>query len=217
MLNRLLVLVVVAAGCGSSEMALDRSGGSEPAPSQTTTNSGAADSGSSTVDETQAAAWYAIDLSFVLQDDGSWTDGQTALSVSLFGADEQPLCAFAVPVVAVGQVPPPLGDTSVYGWWQVDLGDGPVAGGCPNLSWEARRWWIGIGAYDVRLDPALEAVGLTGDGLYGLYLQEATTAPIYVLGYALHAEQLDTGAAAGGAPLPPGTYEASTLVLMTAR
>jgi hypothetical protein len=100
-------------------------------------------------------------------------------------------------------------------WWLVELGDGVSEEPCS--AWPARSWRIGLGAYDVRLDPAMAARDMLGYDVYGLYLQESPSEPIYVIGIAGTAEMLagTPDLTVEAPPLADGDYNGYSLIALT--
>ncbi|MEQ1505368.1 MAG: hypothetical protein ABMB14_24260 [Myxococcota bacterium] len=164
---------------------------------------------------------------------GEWTvePGVTTLDVGLYGATGELLCSHAVPVLSAVAEPPDttvdtLADTGgavpAYGWWRADLDDGVPDGPCPP--WPSRSMYLGIGAYDHRLDPAMLERGMLDLDVYGLYVQKAlpedappTPLPTWLIGVA-GTSAMFAGAAGltvDEAPLPDGAYQLRTLVLLS--
>lgn len=184
------------------------------APPETATTNG--DTSSATPADPEPE-YFSFEAEFVLDDLGAWSK-PAIVTVTQYDVvpgtqlDERvELCSVAVPVVTTPDVAPVEG-MPVWSWWRVQLDASAETADCP--AWPAQRWWLGVGGYDARLDPAVYAAQLQGTELYGLYLM-AEGAPLYVVGVA------GTPAMYGGepglavSPLVAGNYLARSLVLLS--
>ncbi|MEQ1570195.1 MAG: hypothetical protein ABMA64_31465 [Myxococcota bacterium] len=209
---RSLLLVAVVAGCSSG-----RSASTGPASypgSDTDTTAPTSDTSDTGVDPTPPAAYYHFELAFELSNEGEWV-GPAAIEVEILAPDASSTCTFPVDVLSATAVPAPADEPAIFGWWVVDLAPADKIDGCPE--WDGRRWWVGVGAYDTRLDPALAAAGLAGREVYGLYLSEDPSDRVFVLGYAATAEMIaGTDTPVDAPPLPAAEYVSRSLISMTA-
>jgi hypothetical protein len=166
--------------------------------------------------------WYAIDLAFAIDSTtappGTLVLDTAVLEVSVRARNETPLCTLQVPVIAADAAPPGELPPNLFGWWTLSLEAGdPEDEATPCPAWPARTWTLGVGAYDPRLDPQVASLGMLGYDLYGLYLQEAADAPLYVIGIAA-TPAMSSGEqdlTVDAAPLPDEVYAAQSLVLMS--
>ncbi|MEZ4241900.1 MAG: hypothetical protein R3F59_38275 [Myxococcota bacterium] len=225
-LHGLVALAILAAGCADYSVKGNASATSSRADtgSSTSATSTQVDSGASST-AGAVPAYYAVAMGFDLVE-GEIDPATATFAVTLWSDEDAPLplCVHDVPLLgAVAEAPPALdsletgttGAGGLGGWWALDLGDGVPDEYCDP--WPARALHVGLGPYDPRLDAALDAAGLLGLGLYGLYLQEDGDDTVYVVGVGGTAEMF-----AGGygpdpeapPPLPDGAYQARSLVLM---
>lgn len=161
--------------------------------------------------------------------------GATTLEVTFTTADGSPWspdtaeptpCRFDVVTATDGPAEPVIGEPLLT-WWQLDLVDtSDPDTPCPwplpvpdsALDTTDVPLVLGLGPFDSRLSPALQAAGLsTGLDLYTLYLLHptATDDVVYVFGVAGTAAQFaGEQTTVDTVPIPDGAYELRTLVLL---
>lgn len=158
------------------------------------------------------AEFYSFEIQFSTDKVGEWSKG-SSVEVSLHDAadDVRVLCTVDVPFSVSPAAATEL-EGPVWSWWDLQLDDVPGSAGCP--AWLAAEWRVGIGEYDVRLDPAVYAVQLQDAELLGLYLQEGS-GPVYVVGVAGTLDMFAGVQGMANAPLAPGlTYVGRSLILL---
>ena len=135
---------------------------------------------------------------------GLWTDGAELV------------CTLEVPLVAATPSDP-KSELALLQWNVIDHDAGAPAKSsydCPG--WPAGSLEVGIGLYDTALDPAMDASGMLGADVYGLYVRPTTEDPIYLIGIASTAEiEAGTDTTVADGPLPDGSYDVETLVLLS--
>jgi hypothetical protein len=129
------------------------------------------------------------------------------LEITTYGIDGAELCREPLAVALTPAAPPD--DEPLLAWWSVSLDTQASLCGVEEDLFAS----IGIGAWDDRLQASLVQQGLDGATAFGLYLREADTTPVWVLGVAGTPSQLAGDDAADPlAPLADAAYDASFLV-----
>lgn len=210
-------ILCLLAACGAGDSFDADSAGSVDATTSHTEDVDTAGGPTSPPDE-GAADWYALDAQLEVVAGEIVLGGATALRATLHDALLSEVCTHDVPIESVRAVPPLDGEPADLGWWELTLLDGtPDATPCAEFS--ARELRLGVGPYDPRLDPALAAQQAPGepdpygDALYGLYVQEYDDGPLWVLGV-VTMPGLRPADLVSEPPLPDGTYEAHSLLLL---
>lgn len=211
-------VALLAAACAGRPMSGDSTKASNADASGTNTTSDGTDtSASPPADsgfEIPVTPFYSVSASFEVVG-GAWVPDAATLSAELWSAEVEAVCGLAVPILdAVPEAPPQVGedDVPLDGWWRLTLDAGiPDA---PCADWPARVSWIGVGPYDARLDPAMNARGMLGFDVFGLYLRESQSGPVFVVGIAGTEEMLTGAQDLVGYGLIDGVYQAQSLVLM---
>lgn len=145
-----------------------------------------------------------------------WSDASPPAVVCRHEAAVLGAAAEDIPVLDTLEVDAETGAGGLVGWWRLELDAGVPDAPCP--AWAARTLWVGLGPYDPRLNPALDAVGMLGTELFGLYLQEDADGPVYVVGVGGTTEMFVGGYGPdpeAPPPLPDGLYTAESLLLMS--
>lgn len=213
-----LVPVLALCACGGSPDAGDTNAttASDAAPPNST--SGMTDSSASPPGDTGAyipdTPYYSLSVSFAVAA-GEWVPASASLAAELWSSEIDPVCGLAVPILdAVPEDPPTVGvdEVPLDGWWRLTLDAGEPDGPCAD--WPARVNWIGVGPYDPRLDPAMNARGMLGYDVFGLYLRESQSGPVFIVGIAGTEEMLTGSQDLTGYGLIDGDYQAQSLVLM---
>jgi hypothetical protein len=170
-----------------------------------------ADTGDTTIDLPDTEL-FSVNVSFSLLY-GEWAP-DPVLRVDLYSPEVELVCSQVLPVLSITADTPPEGEP-ILAWWLIELGDGVPDTDCPD--WPARSWHLGLGAYDVRLDPAMAARDMLGYDVYGLYLQEHISEPVYVIGIAGTSEMLagTPDLTVETPPLADGAYNAFSLLTLT--
>ena len=128
----------------------------------------------------------------------------------MYDADKDQVCSFeTVAPQALAEYSPE--DVTLYGWWQVELGEG-----APGCVWRHNPLvTLALGDVDPGLQPAIVANELTDATPYGLYAQLTEADPVYVFGVAGTPDHL-SGAVAPvtDGPVADGDYVLRTLHLL---
>ncbi|HHO53418.1 MAG TPA: hypothetical protein ENK18_21745 [Deltaproteobacteria bacterium] len=140
-----------------------------------------------------------------------------SLEIRLWTEDLTSPCSLPLPIDTkdlIELAPFPETSANLIGWWSIDHGESTSADpGCAG--WPAGTLELGVGSYDPRLDPAMEARNWLDVDVYGLYLRTAPASPVYLVGVvgtlALFEGDEPTVSAA---PLPDETYDLETLVVL---
>jgi hypothetical protein len=199
--------LALVAGCSENsfkgEAGLITTFPSEPAPD--------ADSGA-TLPEDFDTDLFSVNVSFSLLY-GEWAP-DPVLRVDLYTPEVELVCSQVLPIVSITPEVPPEGEP-IVAWWALELGEGVPD--LPCTDWPARTWRLGLGAYDLRLDPAMASRDMLGFDVYGLYLQEDPLEPVYVLGIAGTPEMLagTPDLTVEVPPLADGAYNGFSLVALT--
>ena len=159
-----------------------------------------------------------LTVQFLDADRAPWDDGDDMTSSA---------CTFDVATVSGGPEEELEGEPLLT-WWQLDAvppaDDGPACGWEVPVPMTAMATdnipvVVGIGAFDPRLRPSLDAAGYASNlDLYGLYLlhpdaQDGDT--VFVFGVAGTDEQFaGTDSAVEAPPLPDATYELRSTILL---
>jgi hypothetical protein len=133
--------------------------------------------------------------------------------VRTWDAELEAVCAYDVAISAAVSAPIPEAELGLIGWFELDLASAMEDNAaCPD--WQARSLALGLGDYDARLDPALDAHGWEQSQPYGLYLQEPGQ-PLYVVGVGGTRDHFDgdVGLQTAG-PIEDGLYELHSVVLL---
>jgi hypothetical protein len=155
--------------------------------------------------------WWSLDGSLALMGQGIEPLYST-LSVHLWSANLDLLCTLEVPVEGALSLTPPDTTAELVTWWSVDHGPGDSATDCGT--WDAGTLSLGLGTYDTRLDPALDARELLGQDVFGLYLQLAPEEPVYVVGIAGTSDLLTGVTSTDVQPLPDDQYQLESLLVL---
>jgi hypothetical protein len=223
----LIAAVLVISGCAEYSADSDAPSAGATNATESDASAPALDSGSQTSTTGPQPRFFALALSFETAE-GEIVEGTAAVTVDLWSDESPPslLCRHDVPVLAAVAEPLPALDSletdtvtgagGLVGWWRLDLDVGAPDGPCPE--WAERTLWFGLGPYDSRLDPSLDAAGLFGAELFGLYLEENPGEGVFVVGIGGTAEMFAGGYGPDPVAAPPladGAYSAESLVLMS--
>lgn len=154
------------------------------------------------------AIWVSVDGLFEVSG-GDIDTATSTLSLEYFDSELNVQCSEVRAIASAETSPVPNSDTSIFGWWYLELS----AASCTSDF--AEQLWLGLGAWDPLMAPAADADGLTGEDLYGLYVQDNPLSPLLVFGVAGSAAQF-----AGNEPpitegtLPENTYQLRSLYLL---
>jgi hypothetical protein len=197
------------AGCAENAFDLRENGSSKTSDLETDTSTP-----TEPPPEERDIELFSVDVSFALQS-GAWAP-EPVLRADLYSPEVELVCSQRLPVLSITPEPAPDGEPLVA-WWVVELGEGVPDLPCPE--WPARSWRLGLGPYDVRLDPAMAARDMLGYDVYGLYVQEDPLEPVYVVGIAGTPEMLEgkPDLTVESPPLADGAYRGLSLVALTMR
>lgn len=154
------------------------------------------------------AVWVSVD-GLLEVSDGQIDTATSTLSLEYFDSEMNVQCSEIRTISSAASGPAPDSDTSIFGWWFLELSTATCTSDL------AEQLWFGLGAWDPLMAPAADADGLTGENLYGLYVQDNPLSPLVVFGVAGSAAQF----AGNESPitegtLPDNTYQMRSLYLL---
>ena len=210
---RILAIAVasIALSACAAEMSLEASGGAPTSSDSEATSSTPPPPYDSGGLAEPTPVWWSLDGSLALV--GQEIDPlASTLQIDLWSADLLLLCTLDVPIDGALSVTPPATEQALVTWWSIDHLDGTSSASCGE--WPAGTLSLGFGAYDPRLDPALDAQGLLGQDVFGLYLQLSPEDPVYVVGVAGTTDLLDGLTSTTTVPLPDDQYQLESLLVL---
>jgi len=227
----LTILLTALVGCSSSLDALDDTDASNDTDGWETGDTDDTD----IEDPYSGPSFWAVDGTLALRD-GAVDIAASSLGIRFTDSEGRPWqedefdpvrCEFEVLGVADGPAEALEGEP-ILGWWQLDVRDTgvddsacawtPPEPATATDTGEHVPLVLGIGEFDSRLLPALEAAGYSAAlDLYGLYVLHPSPDGdvVYVFGVAGTAAQFEGSDTTVEAPhLPAGDYSLETLILL---
>lgn len=209
-----LLMIFALSACAETSVSNAKTGASSSPPSEP--------SGGITLSTLDTASGYDPVLFWSLHGQATVINealdpAQLSLELRLWTGGLTSPCSLILPISAEEPIEPaPFPDTaaSLLGWWAIAheevVNVDPACAG-----WPAGTLELGIGSYDARLDPAMEARNWLDADIYGLYLRPDPAGAVYLVGVvgtmALFEGSEPTVSAA---PLPDETYDLETLLVL---
>jgi len=212
----LLFLSLSTFGCSATEFGSDENSPDDTGPKDQIT-----ESDTDVLPTDSPPQFWSISGSWN-QEGGEIQTESISLELSFWARPRDLVCTYAVGVTVVSERYEVRPDSALYSWWSLSLKNPVDDGECPwrlpISDGDDVVLALGFGAYDSRLDGALNASGVdpTGSSTFGLFMSEPNTDNVLtIFGVAgTEAQYTSVEPVSEETPVADGTYLLTALYLL---